>query len=272
MKNKNLPLCFIHIPKTGGVSLNSVLIDQYGFKKRITVSGKFEAQRFYALSDAERASYQLIKGHMWFDPEKFSSAGNTQFFTYLREPIERTISHYYYLFQNPGHRMYKEMTENNYSLKKLYESKEILNMDNCMVRYISGHYHKPWDTMDDDDLALAIFNFDKYFTHFGIQKYFDESLLIVAKQLGWKTPYYSTLNEGNKKKKAPFDEETQQMMAHYNRLDEKLYQHALARFLLLKEANKTMLEQELPEFKKKNQGHWSLRGMLYPYLGNRVYR
>ena len=272
MKKNDSPFCFIHIPKTGGVTLHSVLIDQYPFKKRMSFVAKHEAHKFYDLPDAEKATYKLLKGHIWFDAEKFSANKDTIFFTYLRQPIQRTISHYYYLFQNPNHRLHKEMTENNYSLKQLYNMGKVLNLDNCMVRFISGNCNKDWDTMNEDDLALAIANFDKYFNHFGIQEYYDESLLILANQLGWKSPFYSRLNEGNKKKKEPFDAETQQMMIHFNRLDEKLYKHALDKFLLLKEEHKDMLAKQLPVFQKKNKGYWTLRAFVYPYLGSRVYR
>ncbi|MFN8323588.1 MAG: sulfotransferase family 2 domain-containing protein [Chitinophagales bacterium] len=272
MGNSKPPFCFVHIPKTGGVTFHNILIDQYPCEKRITFVSRPEAKHYFDLPEAQKLPYKLVKGHLWFDEKKFSPSNQTIFYTFLRKPVNRTISHYFFLFQNKKHWFYKEITANQYSLKQLYDLGKVVNLDNCMVRFISGNVSKPWDSMSNSDLDLAIHNLDKYFHHFGISEYYDESLLILAKQLGWKTPYYSRLNEGSMKSKEPFDADTLELITHFNRLDEKLYQHALNRFLPLLKDNEQLLEQQLELFRIANKNYSSLRARLYPYLGSIVFR
>lgn len=164
------------------------------------------------------------------------------------------------------------MMENNYTLLELYKNGKVLNLDNCMIRFLSGNIFKPWGEIDETDYQLAKDNFDKHFQHFGINEYYDESLLILAKQLGWKTPYYARLNLGVKKKNEPFDKETQELMVHYNRFDERLYQHALAKFQILLKENAAMLEAELPAYREKNKTYWTWRVWLYKYMGSDIFK
>lgn len=272
MKNEQPPFCFLHIPKTGGVTFHNVLIDMFPGKKRISFVSREEAYRFFALPPEQKFDYKLVKGHFWFDADKFSPAPGSVFFTFLREPIARSISHYFFLYQNPKHWFYDEMKQHQYTMKQMLETGKVLNLDNCMVRFLSGNVMNGWDRMDEKDLQTAIQNFDKYFTHFGINEYYDESLLILAEQMGWKMPCYARLNEGTKKKKEPFDDETQKLLVHFNRLDEKLYQHGLAKFKLLLKEREQMLQRKLPLYKEANKKYWSWRVKLYPYLGSRMFR
>ena len=266
------PFCFLHIPKTGGVTFHNVLVDQFAWKKRISFSSKQQAEAYYNKPATDKRNYKLIKGHFWFDFEKFSPTPDSIYFTFLRQPTDRMVSHYYFMYQNPKHWFYTEMTTNNYSLKQLLVNGKVLNMDNCMVRFLSGNVLKPWGELDLSDLALAIKNFDTYFTHFGINEFYDESLLIVANELGWKTPYYARLNIGTMKKKDPFDAETLQLMKHFNSLDLLLYEHAMQKFKVKLEDNKNLLQSKLASFKEENKKYSTWRVKLYPYLGSRLFR
>ena len=214
----------------------------------------------------------MVKGHFWFDFERFSPTSDSVYFTFLRKPISRTVSHYWFLYQNPRHWFYKEMMENNYTLLELYKNGKVLNLDNCMIRFLSGNIFKSWGEINETDYNIAKDNFDKHFQHFGINEYYDESLLILAKQLGWKTPNYARLNLGTKKKNESFDKETQELMAHYNQFDERLYQHALAKFQIMLKENAAMLEKELPAYREKNKTYWTWRVWLYKYIGSDIFK
>ena len=164
------------------------------------------------------------------------------------------------------------MMANNYTLRELYENHKVLNLDNCMVRFISGSIFKPWGEIDETDLQLAKNNFDKHFQYFGINEYYDESILILAKQLGWENPNYARLNEGTKKKKEPFDKATEELMIRYNKFDEELYQYALAKFQVILKENTTYLANELPAYREKNKTYWTARTWLYKYVGLDIFK
>ncbi len=271
-KNERPPFCFLHIPKTGGVTFHNILIDQYSGEKRMSLVSKEQSKVFFDLPAEEKKDYKLVKGHFWFDFEHFSPTPDSVYFTFLRKPISRTVSHYWFLFQNPRHWFYKEMMANNYSLLELYKNGKVLNLDNCMVRFLCGNIFKPWGEIDETDLAVAKNNFDKHFQHFGINEYYDESLLILANQLGWKPPYYARLNQGTKKKKEPFDIETQELMVRYNAMDEKLYAYALEKFKIKLKENSALLEKQLPAFREKNKTYWTWRVWLYKYVGSDIFK
>lgn len=253
MKTERIPFFFIHIPKTGGVTFQYILNKQYGSCRKFTLH-PYNNGLWQKLSNDAKLSYKIIKGHFRFKPDLYP--GKCIYFTFLREPEKRLLSHYNFIKTTVTHRLYREMKEKNYSLMDLVENGKIPNLDNCMVRYIAGCGEKKFGEVNESDLQKAISNFDNYFKNFGILEKYDESLLILSYELGWKTPYYTLHNEGKVNvNKSKIDSETKEAILICNRYDELLWKHACVKFEEKVKKHKEKLDLELLKFKEKNRGN-----------------
>lgn len=254
------PLCFLHIPKTGGITLRYVIFNNYRRAKSYTIESVVFTDRFLNLSLANRMEYEVVQGHFTFS-DKFAYNSATQFYVMLREPVKRILSHYNFLYSKKEHPFHKEITTNNYSLKEMLTQGYVKNFDNCQVRFLSGNTSKKFGDINESDLQLALYNFDKYFSHFGIVEYFDESLLLLTYELNWKFPYYTSLNETKTKKLAgEIDTETKQLVEHNSRFDKLLYNHALAKFEQKLHRYESRIKTDLVKLHKGNESKkWLLK-------------
>ncbi len=244
---------FLHVPKTGGKTLRHIIYRQYRNRKALRLKGEKETQKFLNLSAGEKNELQLISGHFSFSGA-FTFSGPTDYFTMLRDPKKRVISGYNFLNWNPRHAFYKDMVANNYSLLDMLTQGHVANFDNGMVRFLSGTEQKAFGTINQSDCDKAIENFDTYFTHFGINEYFDESILMVSYELGWAFPYYARINTTDKKKITTIDDPaTLEALQRCIRYDQQLYDHALAKFRLKLTHYKHQLSADLIKLNEGNK-------------------
>src|SRR5688572_22275075 len=98
------PFLFLHIPKTGGVTFHNIITNQYRFQKHFLYKLK-NADEWNSLSPEEKTSYSVIKGHFPFGGKEFYPA-NCNYFTFLRDPEKRIISHYLHIAATPKHKLH----------------------------------------------------------------------------------------------------------------------------------------------------------------------
>lgn len=250
MSKQTLPSIFLHIPKTGGLTLHDILYRQYSKEETYSCWNINDIHLIDTLPPVEKEKIRIIKGHIRLEiaqkvPQKMF------FFTLLREPISRTISHYFYLSQFEEHSFYKEMKEKNYSLKEVLKGGFIKNMDNCQVRFLSGEHDVPYGAINEMHYKKAIENLDNLFHTFGLVEYYDESILLFQDAFHWKTPLYASRNISYAKGKSedhPID-----LLEKYNKYDLMLYTYAKEKFL--KEVNKKGIEfqERVKRFRKLNK-------------------
>lgn len=97
------PLYFFHIPKTSGMSTWVYLDHAFPGRKRCPW---WLWDQLVQASREEIQQWDLFRGHFLTHLEGFVGR-NLRTFTMLREPVERTISHYYHVRRaqdNPFHR------------------------------------------------------------------------------------------------------------------------------------------------------------------------
>ena len=101
-----MKLIFLHIPKAGGTTLHSVLERLYDGSNifDIKVRGHhLGVEEFTSLSQEQKDQIQLLKGHMPFGLHTHFTSSDVKYITLFRNPVERIISHYEYVWRKPNH-------------------------------------------------------------------------------------------------------------------------------------------------------------------------
>ncbi len=110
---------FEHIPKCGGMTFNHFLKSQYEDDKIFHIVGEQKREcidRFKSLPKEIRSNYDLVLGHGAHEllelthPDKITV-------TIFRDPIDRIVSHYFYVLRNPQHYLHEEIKNKKISLE-----------------------------------------------------------------------------------------------------------------------------------------------------------
>lgn len=267
MKPKTTPLIFTHIPKAAGNTINIIIQRNYLFSKGYFFNSPNVRmmEQFKNLPEHVRRKMAVIKGHLYYGVHKYCPVP-VHYFTSLREPLSRAVSEYNYIFTIPHHPNYKELHENQYTLKQLLENGLIKNMDNCQVRFLCGVDDIPFGAVNEEHLQMAIDNLEKRYEQVGIMEAFDESILLFARKFNWATPYYTWQNVNHKKRVRldELDSETLEMLHRFNRYDMVLYEKGKQILQKQIEAAGPGFYDEVAKFRKRN-------AQLKPFIKARTF-
>src|SRR5215831_12159156 len=109
-------LVFLHIPKAGGTTMSRILERQYCLAGSYwTEWNRPSLQAFMELPQQHRAKIRLVYGHLGFGVHEFLPRP-ARYLTLLRDPIERAISHYYFIRRTPRHPIYREVMSQRMTL------------------------------------------------------------------------------------------------------------------------------------------------------------
>lgn len=235
-------LIFLHIPKAAGTTLHSILESRYPADSRISIYDPEQAARLIPqLPLAQRERIRLLEGHVAFGLHE-CLVGQTTYITLLRDPVERIISHYYYVLRMPGHYLYNRVVADNMGIADYAAAGLSDELDNGQVRLIAGVVSAdtvPVGACDTGLLEIAKRNIEHHFALAGLTERFDESLALMAIQLGWdRIPPYSNLNVSeNKPPRSRIDAAARSAIQKANALDCALYDWAKRRFEALLQQN-----------------------------------
>ena len=166
-------LVSVHLPKTAGSSFLEVLKGHFGGKMLLDygdmpINTSREKRNAKALADAEAnettdfGKTKCIHGH--FLPRKYlplKKRGMAKFVVWLRDPLQRTISHYYFWKRSYNHGetpdLHRRVVEENWSLERFCFSPE---MQNFYSQFL-------WDfPVGNFDFIGLTENFEKDLKHF----------------------------------------------------------------------------------------------------------
>lgn len=253
-------IIFLHIPKTAGSSLNFILLKIYGLKKMFFITYK-KQQDFIDLPADKINYYDVILGHHSFGIHKYISS-DIKYITFLRDPVSKVISYYHYAKRNQFHRFYKIINDENISIEEFVRNDKHFNpVYNDQTKRLAGLKTKTNNELiTKETLKEAIYNIDNHFAVAGITERFDESILLMKKELGWSYPTYIKQNVAKKsEKKDEITEDIKQLIIEKNQYDIELYNYVNEKLDKTIEANKEFMEKEMKIFQLKNK-------RIKPYL------
>ncbi|MFG6150053.1 sulfotransferase family 2 domain-containing protein [Halobacillus sp. B23F22_1] len=226
-------ICFLHIPKTGGKTMWKIL------------DGKNE---------------EIL---VWHGKHFKKLKKPTDYFTMLRDPVDRVISTYYYIKsyeRDPLHKQVKNMTFENFLSymkdegvgDKQYHKTDLRSIRyrtvNLATRYLSGG--------DPNNIKKARRNLNEYFSEVGFTERFSESLFFLAQHFEWKdTLKVERVNKTqNRPKSHEVDPAIIKQIKKLNHYDIVLYNYALKKFEKRIAALSDQQKQALEEWKKNFEG------------------
>lgn len=254
MSDKHEHIIFLHIPKTGGSTLHGIIHRQYRKGQWLSVKNNRQAEAFGELSPDERDKIKVLKGHQAFGHHtKFRNPDKVAYITMLRDPIERIISNYYFILERPNHHTHKALVENNYTIADYVSSGVIANAENAQVRLLSDNIDTSHGECTREMLEQAKHNLKHRFAAVGINKCYDEFLMLIQAEFGWRSPYYTRQNKTKKRiKREELTEEHLKVIREYNALDIELFEYAKTLFEERWNAAPHQVKNKLERFKKRN--------------------
>jgi hypothetical protein len=215
-----IELLSVHIPKTAGTSFRYTLFEVYGEDAvlRVDLMPKRQADPedpFAPLQSRLKRRVKVLHGH--YNPVELREVypgipQDVKMITWVRNPVTRVISNYYYLRQRIREEIEENTTLNvgvtNRMLKTLmeYAVQEIAR--NRMSKFLEG-------------ISLDQFAF------IGVQENYSEDLRSLAVALGWGK-YTEYLHNVTEDKYSDIDEATRAEIRALNSLDWEIYQEVLA--------------------------------------------
>jgi Sulfotransferase family len=173
-------IIFMHIPKTGGTTLNDIFKKSYA-ENEIYDHVPLEAMRnHFSQLKEDKKVIKAISGHHFYGIHDLFSKPYT-YFTMMRNPIERVISLYYFLKTYPG---YYEENMRNMSFE------EYIDWD---PQARNGQIHQICGQNSQLSLEKAKENL-KVFEVVGITEMFNESLLLLKNKFNWANIEYKKEN------------------------------------------------------------------------------
>ena len=249
---------FLHIPKTAGVTIRHLIRRQYQETEMFHGNLLLEKDIIEAmgsLSVEQKYQIRMLWGHLIFGVHNHLPESSA-YFTFLRDPIERTISHYYYVLSRPEEfEIAKYIAEENIGFHEALERELIRDIQNVQTRMIAGlPYDFPPNTYTEEHLEIAKHNLSNHFAVVGLVERFDESLLLLKRAFGWGNIYY---NRQNKTPSRPYQgeipPETMALIEKENSLDIKLYKFAQQLFAKQLAQQDDHFVKALNQFKFWNQ-------------------
>jgi hypothetical protein len=213
--DNNIELVFLHIPKTAGTSFSNILKQVYGSKSvaRIDIN-----KNEIIINENQSLNHKILKrkikvvhGHFSYKKlfESFVLSNDIPVVTWLRDPVERVISNYFYLKEK--------------MLEKLNDKNGDFGFGNRMIKTIEEFalFERNQNRMSK---FLKGADISKMF-YVGLVEDFETDLQELAKKLNWEKYQQIKVNESNSKS-FDIDEDTKDLIRKCNPEDVELYEMA----------------------------------------------
>lgn len=236
-------LFFVHIPKTAGLSLISLIEAQFHEDTIFPLHSAPDLEVFKNYSPTLIEKVRFVRGHYYFGP--FDSSiykhviRNPITVTVLRDPVERTISAYRHILRRPQHQFHDEFVTKSISIEDyVLDPRFFDRVVNRQTRYILGSIRNNPRSADvpnalslEAQLHLAMERIEQ-FAFVGIFERFEDSVRVLFRLFGWhpveEIPRINAAPEHTCKEQ--FDKRTIQLIEERTQLDYQLYEYSKQKF------------------------------------------
>ena len=230
---------FTHIPKTAGTTVIAVLRDNFPHDTvrvignvfhsvgKVNRGGRSPIAVLRASGQVLTRDLHLLGGHVPYGVHQYLPS-DARYITFLRDPVERTLSHYYRILSSHRKSPVADLPEEP-SLEQLHADGEYLH-DNLQTRFLSG-VAEPFDEVTEEMFENAKKNLAESFVAFGLVERFDESLVLLKRRLGLRSVLYvSKRMTPERPRTAESKAELVPLAERFNAYDLQLYEFACKRF------------------------------------------
>ncbi|MGA5688521.1 sulfotransferase family 2 domain-containing protein [Cytobacillus pseudoceanisediminis] len=234
-----------HIPKTGGMTLRSIVNKNY--EKEKMLKNVFPSSLPQFKKDIiEKDNIEFVTGHHPFGLHMYTNKP-CAYITMFRDPIERVISMYFYNLRKENHPLHKKVKE--LTFEEFINDKQLARRTvNRQIQKIVGNLNPK-----ENDLKKAKKILSTHYKVVGITEMFDESIFLMKKELGWRDISYERKNyTTDRPTKAQFSDEIIEQIKKLNHLDIQLYNWARKKLQERLDALDSSTKQELEEFLNRN--------------------
>jgi len=219
-------LVFIHIPKTGGMSLRKVLLRELGGGEHFWIVDPVKDTTWLrTIPHDDRERMALVEGHMYYGVHELLPRPCV-YMTMLRNPLERVLSYYSHIRERTDHHLHE--AARGLSLAECIRRGLTVELDNFMVRAMTSLANTgvPFGGVTREMLTEAKTHLDGI-AFLGLSERFDESLARFREMLGWRGEDVPRVNVTKSRLRAEeLSESDLALVREANAFDHELYDHA----------------------------------------------
>ncbi len=236
------PIVLIHVPRTAGTALERIMRHHYrggAFRGGGNAFARPELIEARLRDIAASSRVQAVAGHLTFGLADLLPP-DARFVAILRDPVERTLSHFHVLPRSRPDRVPAQGRQRTglvppwlppvppgLTLEEAVAPGGYI-LDNLQTRMLCG-IRSPFDALPADALRQAKRNLADRFAHVGTTERFDELVALLDLAFGWPTMAlkrsraYAGRPEG-----VDVPPETLRLVGERNALDRELHAYATA--------------------------------------------
>lgn len=262
-------IIFLHIPKTGGRSLQNILLRRYSKEEIITDAHEILDQ-IADWSDERKRNIRYLQGHFIYGIHNILPQ-ECSYITVLRDPVDRVISHYYYIKRSPSHPINQVIHQEKMDLEGYITSgvcEEVVNDQTRLIAGVSRSSNIDVDTM----LVKAKQNVDTEFIVTGIVERFDETVILLKRRLGLRNVFYGVRNQTiGRPQKGQIPDRILALIKERNYADIELYAYANRKLAKMIDAEGKAFINDVNRFKLLNRPYNELF-CLAKKIKDKIYR
>jgi hypothetical protein len=235
---------FMHIDKNAGTTVRHILRTNYAVQafldarplSRMAVDGRAKTVNgldedvydLIAQVQDRQNSLACVAANLPFGIDRFLDRPLT-YFTFLREPVSRCISYWFFAFQTRCTApLWSVLESYDFDLRRILQDSAAYQFTNDQVRMVSGSCApEPGQT----EFQMACDNIEKRFFLAGAVESFDRCLKLLTRRFGWQHASCVRLNVGVKTNRSILPDSAERHFREANEWDIRLYDWLVNKYL-----------------------------------------